>query len=144
MPISPRSCEESMPDNLAKRSVNGSLLDLCLEMAEFPAPEAFTAQFRAVRSRPNQSESLCGIAVPTLVLCGQENRLGTVDRHDFMHDVISGSRLVIVPGAGHMPTLEQPARTIDALREWLRAWFRGTSAQFRTCPKLPAPDEDRE
>ena len=133
-----------MPNCLANGSVKGSLPDPCLEMAECPAPTAFTVQCRAVRPRPDQSESLCGIAVPTLVLCGQESRLGPVDRHDFMHEVISGSRLVIVPGAGHLPALEQPARKIEASREWLRAQFRGTSAQSRTCPKLPAPDEDRE
>ena len=121
MPISPGSFEEIMQNCLANGSVKGSLTDPCLEMAECPAPRAFTAQCRAVRSRPDQSESLCGIAVPTLVLYGQENRLGPVDRHDFMHEVISGSRLVIVPGAGHLPTLEQPARKIEALREWLRA-----------------------
>ena len=110
-----------MPNCLANGSVKGSLLNPCLEMAESPAPAAFTAKCRAVRSRPDQSETLCGIAVPTLVSCGQENRLGPVGRHDFMHEGISGSRLVIVPGAGHLPTLEQPARKIEALREWLKA-----------------------
>lgn len=97
------------------------LLGLCLEMAEDLGSEAFAEQFRAVQSRPDQGETLHGIAVPALVLCGQQDRLRSVDRHEFMHDVIRGSRLVIVPGAGHLPTVERPMRTHEALREWLRA-----------------------
>ncbi|MYA88399.1 MAG: alpha/beta fold hydrolase [Boseongicola sp. SB0662_bin_57] len=113
--------EEIMPNYLADGSAKGPLLNLCLAMAEDLGPEVFAEQFRAVQSRPDQSASLRGIAVPTLVLCGQEDRLCPVDRHEFMHDAIPGSMLIIVPGAGHLPTLEQPARTNEALGEWLRA-----------------------
>ena len=114
-------CEEVMPNYLADGSVKGPIPKLCLEMAEALGPEVFAEQFRAVQSRPDQSEMLRGIAVPALVLCGQEDRLCPVDRHEFMHDVIHGSRLVVIPDAGHLPTLEQPAKTNEALREWLRA-----------------------
>ena len=113
--------EEIMPNYLADGSAEGPLLNLCLEMAEALGPEVFIAQFRAVQSRPDQGEALRGIAVPALVLCGQEDRLCPVDRHEFMHDAIPGSRLVIVPGAGHLPTLEQPVHTNKALRDWLGA-----------------------
>lgn len=113
--------EEIMPDYLADGSVTSPLLDLCLEMAEALGPEVFTEQFRAVQSRPDQGETLRGIAVPALVMCGQQDRLCPVDRHEFMHDAIPGSRLVVVPDAGHLPTLEQPKRTNEALRDWLRA-----------------------
>lgn len=113
--------EEIMPNYFADGSVKGTLPNLCLEMAEALGPEVFTEQFRAVQSRPDQSETLHGIAVPALVLCGQKDRLCPVDRHEFMHDVIPGSRLVLVPDAGHLPTLEQPVQTSEALKEWLRA-----------------------
>ena len=113
--------EEIMPNYLADGTMTSPLLDLCLEMAEDLGPEVFAEQFRAVQSRPDQGETLRGIGVPALVLCGLQDRLCPVDRHEFMHDVIRGSRLVIVPGAGHLPTLEQPRRTNGALREWLRA-----------------------
>ena len=114
-------CEEIMPNYLADGSVTGPIPNLCLEMAEVLGSEVFAEQFRAVQSRPDQSETLRGITVPALVLCGQEDRLCPVDWHEFMHDVINGSRLVIVSDAGHLPTLEQPVQTNEALREWLRS-----------------------
>ena len=113
--------EEIMPHYLAAGSARGPLLNLCLEMAEALGADVFTEQFRAVQSRPDQSETLRGIAVPALVLCGQEDPLCPVQRHEFMHAMIPGSRLVIVSGAGHLPNLEQPARTNEALRAWMRA-----------------------
>jgi pimeloyl-ACP methyl ester carboxylesterase len=36
-----------------------------------------------------------------------------------MHGLMPHSRLVIVPGAGHLPPLEAPDPTLAALKEWL-------------------------
>jgi pimeloyl-ACP methyl ester carboxylesterase len=44
-----------------------------------------------------------------------------VERHELMHMLVPRSRLVIVEGAGHMPTLERPEETTAALRDWLSA-----------------------
>jgi pimeloyl-ACP methyl ester carboxylesterase len=39
--------------------------------------------------------------------------------HELMHALVPGSDLVIVDGAGHMPTLERPDVVCDALAAWL-------------------------
>lgn len=38
-----------------------------------------------------------------------------------MHGLVRGSRLCILPGAGHLPTLERPGATNAALADWLDA-----------------------
>ena len=36
-----------------------------------------------------------------------------------MHDLIAGSKLVKIEGAGHLPCLEKPDETTAALQRWL-------------------------
>jgi pimeloyl-ACP methyl ester carboxylesterase len=36
-----------------------------------------------------------------------------------MAELMPGARLELIPGAGHLPVLEQPEATNAALRRWL-------------------------
>lgn len=92
---------------------------LCLEMALDLGNEAFVAQSRALQSRPDQQESLPHIKVPTLILMGRDDQLCPLDRHKRMLELIPGAWFVEIDAAGHLPTLEQPALTNEALKEWL-------------------------
>ena len=63
---------------------------------------------------------LPGIRVPTLLLYGDADRrspLGTIAAD--LHEQIPGSRLRILPGAGHMANLEAPDRFNAEVREFL-------------------------
>ena len=42
-----------------------------------------------------------------------------MDRHDRMHALVPGSRLAVIAGAGHLPTLEQPEATTAEITRWL-------------------------
>ena len=55
------------------------------------------------------------IALPTLILCGDADRMTPVKFSQYLHEQIAGSQLVIVPGAGHMVMLEQPATVSEAV-----------------------------
>ena len=50
---------------------------------------------------------------------GEEDRLCPRDRHELMHALVPGSRLAVIRGAGHLPTLEQPDATNAELIRWL-------------------------
>ena len=52
-------------------------------------------------------------------MCGSEDKLFPVERHEMMHNMISNSDLKIIDNAGHMPTLEQPKETTEVIKEWL-------------------------
>lgn len=50
-------------------------------------------------------------------------------RHELMHRLIPGSVLTVIPGAGWLPTLEQPAQTTAALCRWLADPATGAGAR---------------
>lgn len=111
--------DEMKPNYLADGPRKAQILDLCMEMAEALGPENFAEQSYAIQTRPDQSETLRSVKVPTLVLCGEDDKLCPVSRHRLMHNLIPGSELVIMPEAGHLPTLEQPERTNEAITTWM-------------------------
>jgi pimeloyl-ACP methyl ester carboxylesterase len=113
--------DEMKPNYLTDGRRRAEILDLCLEMALALGGDVFCAQSIALRDRPDQQETLRGLKVPGLVLCGRADRLCPVERHLLMHRLIPGSVLHIVEEAGHLPCLEQPEETTTALRRWMEA-----------------------
>ncbi|MEM1284253.1 MAG: alpha/beta fold hydrolase [Pseudomonadota bacterium] len=111
--------DEMKPNYLAPGPKRDELLNLCMDMAESLGPSVFADQSAAIQSRPDQRETLRSVTVPTRILCGAEDALCPVERHQLMHDLVPGSQLAIIEGAGHLPTLEQPDATNEVLRQWL-------------------------
>ncbi len=96
-----------------------ALEDLCLTMALDLGPQVFTEQSLALRDRRDQQATLRAYTGHTLVLMGEHDRLCPLDRHELMASLLPRGRLVIIPGAGHIPTLEAPLATTQALKDWL-------------------------
>jgi pimeloyl-ACP methyl ester carboxylesterase len=113
--------DELKPNYLVPGPGYAALLDLCMEMALALGPDVFIRQSRALRDRPDRTDTLRAVRVPTLLLCGTDDRLCPVSRHAEMQALIPGSDLVVIPGAGHLPVLEQPGPTTAALSRWLAA-----------------------
>lgn len=55
------------------------------------------------------------IRVPTLVVCGADDRATEVPHSQRIAERIAGSRLVIIQGAGHLSALERPDAVNEAL-----------------------------
>ena len=111
--------DEMKPNYLSDGPNQGAILDLCMAMAEALGSEVFERQSRAVQHRSDQQDTLRQVKVPTLIMCGEDDTLCPSERHQLMHELVDGSTLVIIPGAGHLPTLEQPELSIEALTQWL-------------------------
>ena len=88
-------------------------------MGEAIGPERFVAQQRAIMSRPDARARLCQTQCPTLVLCGQQDRLTPPDLAQEMTACIASAHLRLLPDCGHLSTLEQPGPVNQALTEWL-------------------------
>jgi pimeloyl-ACP methyl ester carboxylesterase len=113
--------EEMKPNYLTEGPRRAAILDLCMAMAIDLGPEVFINQSIALRDRPDQTETLRAYGGPALVLCGREDVLCPVARHELMHGLMPQSRLEIIESAGHLPVLEQPEQTTAALIRWLEA-----------------------
>lgn len=110
---------DMMPCYFLTGSQRADLADLCLDMALSLGPEVFRHQSLALRDREDRQAALAAFTGPSLVLTGEDDRLCPRDRHDLMHALMPQSQLVVIAGAGHIPTLERPDETRAALRRWL-------------------------
>ena len=111
--------DEMKPNYLAESENKRSVLNVCMDMALTLGPDVFINQSRALQSRLDQQNTIQSIKIPVLIMCGSEDKLCPVERHEMMHNMISDSDLKIINNAGHMPTLEQPRETTEVLKEWL-------------------------
>jgi len=98
-----------------------SLTDTVKSMARNIGKDAFIRQQRAIMSRADSLGLLAGIACPTLVLCGRQDALTPLARHEEIAAGIKGARLEVIEDCGHLSTLEKPAEVNAALRRWLAA-----------------------
>ena len=113
--------DEMKPNYLARGPARQGILDLCMEMALGLGARVFEQQSHALMTRRDQCDTLRSITIPAWVLCGREDLLCPVERHELMAGLIPGSTLELIDGAGHLPTLEQPESTNAALMRWLAA-----------------------
>ena len=86
-------------------------------MAEAVGPERYVIHQRAIIGRLDSRPDLARIKLPTLVLVGEGDQITPPDAAKEMHDGIAGSRLAVIPRAGHMSPIEQPEAVQAAMRD---------------------------
>jgi pimeloyl-ACP methyl ester carboxylesterase len=96
------------------------LRQLVHDMGDDIGADAFVRQQTAVISRADSRPTLAWIKCPTLVLSGDEDNTIANSLSAEMAEGIHGAKLTILPHCGHLPQVEQPHATADALVEWLR------------------------
>ncbi|MCB0033481.1 MAG: 3-oxoadipate enol-lactonase [Anaerolineales bacterium] len=60
------------------------------------------------------------LQVQTLVLCGAEDRATTPDMVQAFAETLPNGRFALVPNAGHIPSIEQPAAVANLIDEFLK------------------------
>lgn len=88
------------------------------ELMDNPAA-GFIGALEALKKRPDSTADLAGIDLPTLVIVGENDALTPPELSRTMHEHIAGSRLVVIPEAGHLSNLEAPESFNGALAEFL-------------------------
>ncbi len=76
-------------------------------------PQVIHADFAACNAFDRMAD-VNRIALPTLILCGAGDRMTPVKYSQHLAGQIAGAQLVVVPDAGHMVMLEQPAAVAEA------------------------------
>jgi pimeloyl-ACP methyl ester carboxylesterase len=83
------------------------------------SPAGVAAAQRGMAVRPDSFTTLATISVPTLVVVGEEDGLTPPAEAEKLAAGVKGARLVRIPGAGHLPNLENPAAFTEALAGFL-------------------------
>lgn len=113
--------EERIPMLLSPaRREDPALVAAVRRMAAETGAETFLRQQRAIMSRADSRPSLPAIRVPTLILWGDADGIATRAHQDEMAEAIPGARFDVLPGVGHLLTLEAPDTVSDTIARWLR------------------------
>jgi YbgC/YbaW family acyl-CoA thioester hydrolase len=76
----------------------------------------------AMRERPDSTPLLATLTgIPTLVIVGAEDVITPPPIAQAMASAIPGARLMEIPGAGHLPCIEQPVPTTRAILKFLQS-----------------------
>ena len=112
--------EELLGGLLSDRTRAGRL-DLVEHVRRLMAnpPAGYIGALEAMKHRPDATAELGGIAVPTLVIVGEDDSLSPPEVARDMHERIKGSTLAVLPGAGHLSNLEAPDAFNAALDSFL-------------------------
>jgi YbgC/YbaW family acyl-CoA thioester hydrolase len=74
----------------------------------------------AMRDRSGSQDLLPTLAgLPTLIVVGEADSVSPPESARAIAQAIPGARLAIVPGAGHLPPVEQPSATTALLQDFL-------------------------
>ena len=109
-----------LPKMLGPGAAPGVVRSLSDLMSRQPA-EGIVAALGAMRDRVDSTPDLTRIAAPTLLVSGDKDALVPPAESVAMEKAIAGARLVLVPGAGHLPNFEAPDAFNDAVRALLAA-----------------------
>ena len=67
------------------------------------------------------TEAVAGIRIPTLVVCGTEDKMMPPAMSEYLGGHIPGAGLALIPGAGHLVMLENPETFNTALTDFVNS-----------------------
>jgi 3-oxoadipate enol-lactonase len=101
------------------RETRPDLIEGALRMMRQMAPEDIAQVQRGMAERPDSTDTLKTINVPTLLVTGDEDMMTGINEADLMRQRIAGSQLRVIPKAGHYSPWERPAEAARLLRQFL-------------------------
>jgi pimeloyl-ACP methyl ester carboxylesterase len=110
---------DQMLPKLLSGGAPAALRDEVRHMIEANQPAGIAAALRAMAARPDSTPLLATIDVPALIVVGSEDALTPPSESRAMQAAIAGSKLVEVPGAGHISNLEAPEAFTEAVEKFL-------------------------
>lgn len=105
------------PPPLLSAEGSPELWERAREIIRAQPAEAIAAASLGMAERPDSTPDLAGIDVPTLVITSTGDALIPPDATKPMAEQISGARLEVIEGAGHLSNLEAPDQFNRLLRE---------------------------
>ena len=106
----------SMPEKLTN---DGELQQRLAQLIRQQPPESVAGALKAMAERSDLTAFLSGVEFPFVVVHGMRDELFPVDFGQSAHDLISSVLVTGLPDVGHMPMMEAPLVTAEALKSFL-------------------------
>ena len=103
---------------LASEAGKAGVKDFLHDLSQVKRPGMVKA-ILGVTDRPAIADELAKIHAPTLVVIGEEDLATPLDKSKTIVAGIAGSRLEVVPHAGHSSTVEQPEHLSDLIEAFV-------------------------
>jgi 3-oxoadipate enol-lactonase len=113
--------ETMVPKLMGRTTISArpDLADGARVMMRKMSAEDISLVLRGMAERPDSVADLKTINVPTLIVTGEEDVLSPVADGELMRQNIAGSRLKVIPKAGHYAPWEQSIAVGEILRQFL-------------------------
>lgn len=102
---------EAFLPNLVGATTKNSRADVIARLKDImlaTPPRGISDALHGLAARQDSTPILRQIAVPTLVVCGEEDVITPVKDAETLHRGIAGSDLAVIPKSGHLPSMETP------------------------------------
>jgi 3-oxoadipate enol-lactonase len=83
------------------------------------SPHVITQGLLALAARTETCSILNKISIPTLIICGREDKVTPLKQSEFLKEHIEGSILKVIDNAGHVSNLEQPREFNEHIYDFL-------------------------
>ncbi len=115
-------CEATIPNTFADSTLKERkwLYEEILHRAITYDPTGVKGCMLAMLSRTDTTSFLEKITIPTLIICGEHDKLTPPLVMKDIHNKIKNSELVIIPEAGHMAPVENPEAVNKAISDFLK------------------------
>ncbi len=112
---------QMMPKLLGEASVRNrpDLVERVRRLVLSNNSEAIGGAVAAMMTRADSTDLLGGVRCPALVLVGEHDTLAPPALAERLQRSIPGATRTVIPGAGHLPNLEQPAAFNAAVAQFL-------------------------
>jgi pimeloyl-ACP methyl ester carboxylesterase len=109
------------PKMLAASNTDGLMAASVRDFMASASPEGMMSALLGMAERPDMSDHLGDIRVPTLVIVGSDDTVIPPIESEALAKAIPEAQLKVIPHAGHLVAWEQPAAFNAAMSDWL-AW----------------------
>lgn len=96
------------------------LVGFVRDMMESTSLKGMVGALQAMKERPDSTPLLAEIDVPVLIVQGEEDQIVGMEEAEAMYEAIEDAQLTVIPGAGHLPNLEQPMSFNEAVWDFLQ------------------------
>jgi len=99
---------------------DAALIEDIVQMFERKSEDIFQRQIKALLERPDASDVLAEVQVPTLVMAGEFDAWASPQQHQQIADLVPAHPAVdVVMGSGHMMMMEKPELVTASFLSWL-------------------------
>ncbi|TXT40514.1 MAG: alpha/beta hydrolase, partial [Comamonadaceae bacterium] len=102
------------------RLSDAALIEAIVGMFAHKTADVFACQIEALLARPDASDVLRSLTLPTLLQCGAQDSWSPPAQHEAMRALAPHAMLDVVADAGHMAPMEQAEAVAQGMSRWLK------------------------